>query len=283
MKQCACCFINILFLIFEGTVSQSSLGQAHKHLGAPPPYYSGSQYSLYFPCPGRDVPITVELVRRKQPGDIDEKSHGKLPKKSQGRSSSSRLSLEDPISAEEHHHAHQHHENLEVEVRDLSIMSEFFNIFTRFVVYRYLENWFFSNGIIGLPSKSLVVHVSNSLRIVFSILQLITRIHSLFVLSTVSSTSSDVHHHGHLYLKNWLCHEFPSQNSLHPEIACWYYQDDKETAFLACNRATVDELDLQFAKNQHLDIDRHKFEMKIPILQLSHQHWIFEAISTSPT
>jgi hypothetical protein len=87
-----------------------------------------------------------------------------------------------------------------------------------------------------------------------------------------------------LRLKNWLCHEFPSQNFADPsKIACWYYEDDRSSVFLPCTKVTVAELERQFAKNQSLEIAQHKFEMPIPIPSLSHQHWIFEAISTHPT
>lgn len=88
---------------------------------------------------------------------------------------------------------------------------------------------------------------------------------------------------GTLRLKNWLCKEFPDQNAADPAVACWYYEDDRSPVFLPCTRATVDELEKNFNKNQGLDISQHKFEMPIPIPSLSHQHWIFEAISTHPT
>jgi hypothetical protein len=88
---------------------------------------------------------------------------------------------------------------------------------------------------------------------------------------------------GTLRLKNWLCHEFPDQNATDPTAACWYYEDDRSPTFLPCTRATVDELEKHYNKNQDLDISQHQFEMRIPIPSLSHQHWIFEAISTFPT
>ena len=84
-----------------------------------------------------------------------------------------------------------------------------------------------------------------------------------------------------LWLRSWLCHEFPSLNP--PPRAFWYYQDDKNQELHACNAETVAQLERQYDGNARKPIDQHKFEMPIPIASLAKQHWVFEAISTTPT
>jgi len=115
-------------------------------------FRSGSQNSLYFPCPGRSVPITVHLIKRKLPGDVD--------------------SCGLRISRKSHDDRHsvdvlQHDENSEVEVRDSSRLPGLFISITRPVIHRFLQHSFFNNGNINLPGKSFVVHFSCFHRIAF--------------------------------------------------------------------------------------------------------------------
>ncbi len=221
-------------------------------------------YLLYFPSPGHNVSITVDLLK-------------KLERESKADDRCSSLG-----TAEVSGFFPADSDGFGEEVGAFVASFGFIHDITFF-----LRNWQVSSLIGGVKIGGKIficnhIHVKVTLTVKMQ--------SSNFASSNVTSTQTTTGLTGvnrkytaTLCLMNWLCHKFPSTHLSGPSSFCWYYEDDKEPAFLPCTPATVALLEQNFAKKGSLEISEHTFEIPIPIESLKHQHWIFEATSLFPT